>query len=169
MSALNASIPVIETERVILRGPIPDDLAPLTAFFETDNSQFVGGPMGANETHRALLATLGSWSLYGYGPWHIAEAATNRFMGWTGLLRTAGKSEPGFAWTVLPAFQGKGFASEAARAALDHVRTIMGHAPVATFIDSANAPSIRLAEKLGFAHNATIGTEMTFRLNGGAG
>ncbi|MEZ5716472.1 MAG: GNAT family N-acetyltransferase [Paracoccaceae bacterium] len=139
------------------------DLAPLTAFFETEASHFVGGPMGAGDTHRAMLATLGSWALYGFGLWHIAETATGRFAGWTGLLQTAGKPEPGVAWTVLPEFQGKGLAGEAAAAALDHVTRQPGHATPATYIDPANAASIRLAERLGFVPEAETAGERIYR------
>ncbi len=156
-------IPVLETPRLILRAPELADLAPLTAFFETGESHFVGGPMGAGDTHRAMLATIGSWALYGYGLWHITDAASNRFIGWTGLLLTPGKPEPGFAWTVLPADQGKGLATEAARAALAYFA-----GTPATYIERGNGASIAVARKLGFSPEAESGTEITFRLNGRA-
>lgn len=168
MSRLCVDIPVIETERLTLRGPALADLAPLTAFFRDDASHFVGGPMGAGDTHRAMLATLGSWALYGFGLWHVALKTGNRFAGWTGLLLTAGKPEPGFAWTVLPAFQGRGMAREAASAALAHVTRQPGHATPATFIDPVNAASIRLAERLGFTAEADTPHELTLRFAGGA-
>lgn len=163
MSTHSVDIPVIGTERLVLRGPDLADLAALTRFFDSNASHFVGGPMGANDTHRAMLSTIGGWALYGFGLWHIAIATTNRFVGWTGLLLTAGKQEAGFAWTVLPEFQGKGMAREAARAALDDVTSRTGHRSPATFIDGANRASIRLAETLGFRHEATDGSELTYR------
>lgn len=168
MTGFTLPIPAIETERLILRAPELPDLQPLAAFFQTEASHFVGGPMAANDSQRAMFATIGSWALHGFGLWHVAEAASNRFIGWTGLLLTAGKEEPGFAWTVLPEFQGNGMATEAASAALSHVRDQMGHETPATFIDADNAASRRIAAKLGFAHEATDGDEMTFRFAGGA-
>ncbi len=161
-----ATIPTLETERLTLRAPRLADLAPLTAFFATPDSHFVGGPMGAGDTQRAMLATIGSWALYGFGLWHIAETATDRFLGWTGLLQRADKSEPGFAWTVLPADQGKGFATEAARAALVHIRADLGRDAPATYIDENNAPSRAVARKLGFSPAAQTASELTFRFTG---
>lgn len=161
------NIPTLNTGRLILRGPELPDLQPLIAFFQTDESRFVGGPMHPNDTQRAMLSTIGSWALYRFGLWHIADAVTNRFIGWTGLLLTAGKDEPGFAWTVLPEHQGVGIATEAATAALNHVRDHMGHDAPATFIDTDNAASQRIAGKLGFVRETTNGSEMTFRYAGG--
>ena len=163
LPGLTAAIPVIETDRLVLRAPALADLPALTAFFATPDSHFVGGPMGAGDTHRAMLATIGSWALYGYGLWHIADKATDRFVGWTGLLLTPGKSEPGFAWTVLPAFQGTGLATEAARAALDHVGDRLGHPAPATYIDSENTASAAVARKLGFVAETRNGSELTYR------
>lgn len=158
-------IPVIETARLVLRAPELSDLAPLAAFFETEDSHFVGGPMSIDGTHRAMLSTIGSWALHGFGLWHIAEQGSNRFVGWSGLLLTYGKPEPGFAWTVLPGFQGNGMATEAASAALSYVRGTLGHSAPATYIAEDNPASLRVASKLGFRSENAMQGELTLRFD----
>jgi RimJ/RimL family protein N-acetyltransferase len=59
--------------------------------------------------------------------------------GWPGLE---------LAWTLRRAFWGRGYATEAARAALDVAFGPLGHTHVISMIDSENRPSIRVAQRL---------------------
>lgn len=161
-------IPVIETERLRLRGPKVNDLAPLTAFFETEGSAFVGGPMSAGATQTAMLSTIGSWALYGYGLWHVAIRATDRFIGWVGLLPRADKPEPSFAGAIMTADQRQGYALEAGRAALSHLTGQMNRFAPVTYIDAKNVPSLRAASQLGFAQEAADEAEITLSYVGRA-
>ena len=52
------------------------------------------------------------------------------------------------AWTLRRAFWGQGYATEAARAALDVAFGPLGQAHVISMIDSENQPSIRVAQRL---------------------
>jgi RimJ/RimL family protein N-acetyltransferase len=40
-----ADTPVLQTKRLTLRAPAPQDVAVFSAFYATDRAQFVGGPM----------------------------------------------------------------------------------------------------------------------------
>ena len=65
----------------------------------------------------ALL--IGHWQLLGHGLFVVEERATGAFLGRVGPLQPPGY--PGFeiAWGLAPAARGKGYAQEAARAAID--------------------------------------------------
>ena len=69
-----------------------------------------------------------------------------------GLPSIAGEPEMG--WIFSPKAQGKGLASEAGRAALEWLDARVGPLSVPAIIDLENAPSMRLAERLGFERQA---------------
>lgn len=58
---------------------------------------------------------------------------------------------PGFelAWALAPRWWGNGYATEAARAALDHAFTAWRRDRVISLINAENQASIRVAERLG--------------------
>ena len=57
-------IPILETERLILRAPQFEDLEPMEAFFSgSERSKFLGGPLDQSEVWRALLRAAGHWHL----------------------------------------------------------------------------------------------------------
>ena len=62
--------------------------------------------------------------------------------------------EPEMGWIFSPKAQGRGYASEAGRAALGWFDTTVGPLSVPAIIDLENAPSMRLAERLGFERQA---------------
>lgn len=147
MIALN--VPLIETERLHLRGPAFDDLDALAAFMGTERASFVGGPIGREETWRMLLRIAGHWHLRGYGLWFIEDKASGKLAGWVGILHHIEAPEPELAWSLFDGFEGKGIAHEAAKAARDHVAVHMGITAPFSMIDPANARSQALARRLG--------------------
>lgn len=97
--------------------------------------------------HMAIM--VGHWHLRGFGMWGVEELATRRLAGRVGFFEPDGW--PGFelAWTIGREFWGKGYATEAAQAALDFAFTEMGRDHVISLIDPANTRSIAVAERLG--------------------
>ncbi len=80
-------IPILETERLILRAPQFEDLEPMEAFFSgSERSKFLGGPLDQGEVWRALLRAAGHWHLRGYGFWHIVERQTGMMCVHDGFL-----------------------------------------------------------------------------------
>lgn len=149
MSAMTDHIPVIETERLRLRAPKMDDLAPLCAFYQTERSHMVGGPMDEREVHRAMMSTIGSWALKGHGMWHIADKTTDELLGATGIIFAPGWHEPELGWSITEKAEGKGFVYEAATAARSYAAQHLGHNGVISYIDPANPRSEALARRMG--------------------
>lgn len=153
---MTSSIPVLETERLILRGPRPEDLDDCTTLWrEPDVIRYISGkPASREEVWARLLRYLGHWQVNGYGFWQIRERATDRFVGECGLadfkrdiaVDFAGAPEAG--WALMPWSHGKGYATEAAAAAL--VWIAAAHPRTVCIIDPENTPSLRVAGKLGF-------------------
>ena len=68
---LTLDIPEMETERLRLRAPKPEDFEPLVDFYAGERSRFVGGPLRRDEVWRGFAAVIGHWALRGYGFWSV--------------------------------------------------------------------------------------------------
>lgn len=142
-----------ETDRFFLR---PRTVADTPACFEMDSDpevvRFIPGPWGDPVAHRAFIEkrTLGPWP-EGMGYWVIeARDEPGSFRGWILLGPTDGPgSEVEIGWRLARRFWGRGIASEAARAVLDHALNGLGLSRVVAEITAGNAGSISVAEKLG--------------------
>jgi RimJ/RimL family protein N-acetyltransferase len=145
-------MPTLETERLILRMFRQDDLdayAAITADVEVMRYLGDGKPLGRVDTWRQMAMILGHWQLRGYGLLALEEKATGALVGRAGFFEPEGW--PGFelGWMLRRVSWGRGFATEAARRLLDHAFTDMKRERVISLIRAANAPSIRVAERLG--------------------
>ena len=108
-----------------------------------------GKPLARPDAWRQIAMILGHWQLRGYGLFALEEKATGTLIGRTGIFEPEGW--PGFevGWMLRRQSWGKGYATEAARRVLRHVFTEMDREHVISLIREANAPSIRVAERLG--------------------
>ncbi len=106
-------------------------------------------PKSRSECQGWIDWNLRNYARDGFGLW-IIETGDGDFVGDCGLTWQPidGESlEVGY--HVLPRHQGKGFATEAARAATDFVRRRGGVDHVIAIIDPENTASVRVAEKAG--------------------
>lgn len=149
----------IETERLVLRVPDArdfDDYFAMTADPETFRYS-ERGPMSSDEAWTRLLRQIGHWVVLGYGLFAIEEKASGRFVGEAGLgdfRRNLGPSfddAPEAAWSLAGWAQGSGYATEAAEAALVWMERKFAIGRTVCLIHSDNAPSIRVARKLGYS------------------
>ena len=148
--------PTHETDRLILRGYREDDFEPMAEFFADPVSQFYGGPCGRDDAWRKFAAYPGHWALRGYGPWAIERRDTNEFIGICGPWYPEGWIEPEITWALAPGHHGQGFATEAARAALDIAYRDFGWTTAVSVIALANPASAAVAERLGATPESRI-------------
>jgi RimJ/RimL family protein N-acetyltransferase len=87
---------------------------------------------------------------YGYGPYRVSLKDSGDAIGICGLFRRDGLDDPDIGYATLPEYCGKGYASEAGRAVVEHARTALGLERVIAIISPENAASIGLIGKLGF-------------------
>ncbi|MEO0992817.1 MAG: GNAT family N-acetyltransferase [Pseudomonadota bacterium] len=142
-------IPVLETERLRLRAPSEDDMAAEVAFYASERSRFVGGPIGRDLVWRGLAGQLGHWVLRGYGMWAVEEIETGIYCGSVGPWYPDGWPEPEIGWALVDGAEGRGIAREAAEAARRYAYGTLGWTTAISLIDPANARSIALAERMG--------------------
>ena len=149
MSDLSVHVPVLETERLILREPRLSDLDAFVAFSTSDRAKFVGGPMQPYEAWNSLMIVTGHWIMRGFGWWVLEDKATGQTAGRVGIGHHLDWPEPELGWHLYEGFEGKGLAYEAARAARNHAYAEMGFGPLISLIDPQNHASARLARRLG--------------------
>ncbi len=150
---------IAETPRLILRRHTAADFAAyLEMCADPAMSRFSGkDPAGSEEAWMRLLRQAGHWSLIGYGFVAVEEKESRRFVGEAGLgdfkrrLGPAFDDSPEAGWAIARWAQGRGYATEAAAAALEWTEKRFAIARTVCLIHVENAPSIRVAEKLGYS------------------
>ena len=170
-----SDVPVVETERLILRGHTLDDFPAYAEMWADPGvTRFIGGaPLSQEESWGKFVRTFGQWTLMGYGFWSVVEKQSGRRIGELGFLEgkrditpyLAGTPECG--WAFVPNVHGNGFASEALRAALRWGDGHFGRVRMACIIAPENAPSLKLAAKFGFreAHRTSYKGQATIVLH----
>lgn len=147
--------PRLETERLVLRAFAPGDVEQFTGFYASDASRFVGGPEDRIATWRRMASYAGCWMLRGYGKFIVEEKASGRAVGIVGPWYPEGWPEPEIGWTVLPEFEGRGYATEAARRAILFAYDELGWTTAMSAVFPGNTRSFRLAERLGAQHEGS--------------
>ncbi len=142
--------PVLETERLTLR-PIALEDFPRWAGMMADPeaAKFLGGAQPAATAWRGFMSMAGAWSLTGVSMFSLVERETGLWLGRIGPWTPHGWPGTEVGWGLHPDAQGKGYGVEAATATIDYAFDVLGWTDVIHCIDPENAPSQRLAERLG--------------------
>lgn len=142
------------TERLRLRRSRPQDAEAISAYrSDPEVNRYQGWERTDVEGVRAEIVEMlgrepgepGGWVQFS-----VEEREAGRLVGDVGLAAVEG--EPGVfkvGYTIAPAHQGRGYATEAIRALVDLAFDTLGARAVRAHADAENAPSIRVAEKVG--------------------
>lgn len=150
---------VVETERLLMRRPIPADF-PCFAAMAGDPTMFTyserRGAMTGEEAWSLLLRHIGYWTVRGFGLFALEDKATGRFVGQVGpsdFRRGLGADfdpYPELTWSIAAPERGRGYATEAAEAALGWLHRQPAPPRSVCLIHEANESSLRVADKLGY-------------------
>jgi RimJ/RimL family protein N-acetyltransferase len=151
----------LETERLLLRPFRDSDIDAYAAMCaDPDVMRYIGGrsALSRDDAWRQMAMFAGHWQLRGFGLWAVEEQVSGSLVGRVGLHFPEGWPDRELAWTLARPYWGRGFALEAARAALAHAFDRLGWTRVISLIDPDNRRSIRLAERLGesFEEEVTV-------------
>jgi len=92
---------------------------------------------------------LASYERHGHGLWRVSLGDGGVPIGMCGLLRREAVEDPDIGFAFLPAYWGKGYALEAARAVIAYGRDVLELPRIVAFTAVANERSARLLEQLG--------------------
>lgn len=152
---MTGAIPVLETERLTLRGPESRDVDAFEAFFTSERAGFVARRIGPGEGWRVLAIHIGQWALNGFGSWVVTWKGEDRAIGCIGGWRPADWPENEIGWTLFAGAEGRSVGFEAARVARDCLYRRFGWTTAVSYVDPENARSARLAERLGCVRDDT--------------
>lgn len=142
--------PTLETERLILRLPEPQDFEPWAAFgADEEAARFLGGVQGREAAWRSMCTMTGAWVVRGFSMFSIVEKATGRWVGRAGPWQPEGWPGTEVGWGLAREAWGKGYATEAATAAIDWAFAAQGWTEVIHTIDVDNVNSQAVAKRLG--------------------
>jgi RimJ/RimL family protein N-acetyltransferase len=152
------TVPVIETERLRLRGHRMEDFAPCAAMWaDPVVTRYFGGKIFTEEeVWTRVLRYVGHWQWMGFGYWAVEEKATGRFAGELGFADYKREIQPSIqgipeaGWVLVSDAHGKGYATEAVRAVVEWGERRFGNVETVCLIHPDNRASIRVAEKCGY-------------------
>jgi RimJ/RimL family protein N-acetyltransferase len=167
-----STIPVLETDRLRLREWSEDDLdayAALCADPEVMRYFGRGETKTRAEAAEQLEAFRRHWDEHGFGLWCAAEREADECVGFVGL------AVPDFLPEVMPAVEigwrlarsswGRGYATEGARATVDHAFGPLGLDRIVSIAQPSNARSTNVMQKLGMRlERTTIHPEYRFEV-----
>ncbi len=140
--------PTLTTDRLTLRGWREDDLAPYAAITaDPEVMRFLGGTLDVADAWRQIAMFVGHWELRGYGLWVVEREG--ELIGRIGLLRPEGWPGLEVGWLLGRSAWGQGYATEAARAAVEYAWRELDAHELISLIAPDNTASQRVAERLG--------------------
>ena len=142
----------LETSRLLLRRPRPEDAAVIFQRYasDADVTRFLGWPRhrSIDDTRAFLGFSAAQWERHPAGPYLIWTRDDGQLLGGTGL-ECVGPSEAVTGYVLAKDAWGKGYATEALNAMID-VAGRIGIARLYAFCHPDHAPSRRVLEKCGF-------------------
>lgn len=97
-----------------------------------------------------------SYREHGYGLWLVERLADGARMGICGFVRRDALPHADIGFAFLRAYEGQGYAHEAAAATLAHGASTLGLQHVLAIVHPGNARSIALLTRLGFRPSPTV-------------
>lgn len=145
---------VLETPRLALRELRADDAEfILTLLNEPSFLQYIGDRNVRNvDDARRYIASgpVESYARNGFGLYLVERKEDGSPLGMCGLLRRDTLPEVDIGFAFLPAHWGRGYAFEAASAAIEHARSVVGLRRLVAIVSPDNEASMKLLARLGF-------------------
>lgn len=142
--------PTLETERLILRPPAPEDFEGWAAFSaDEETMRHLGGVQPRPVAWRFMAAMTGAWTLRGFSMFSVIEKTTGRWIGRLGPWMPEGWPGTEVGWGLIREAWGKGYATEGAAATIDWAFDTLGWTEVIHTIEPENTGSQAVARRLG--------------------
>ncbi|MEU4720294.1 GNAT family N-acetyltransferase [Nonomuraea dietziae] len=149
---------VLATERLVLRPVQPGDLAELRAHWTAPDVRrflFDGAVLSSEEIAEIIESSEQDFATSGYGLWTVRQREGTELVGTAGL-RPLEELWLEVVYSLAPTAWGHGYATEAARAVVDHALTTLGLPEVLAEVDQGNTASVAVVERLGMTPFETV-------------
>jgi ribosomal-protein-alanine N-acetyltransferase len=147
--------PVVRTDRLLLRPPTDEDIAPLF-HIQGDPAamKYTICTRTREETGKRLREYEKGRRERGFAPWTVVHKAEGKVIGWGGL--TVDPYDPGWGVEIIyyfhPGYWGRGLGTELVRVSVEKGFGACGLAEIHAFAHPENRASKRVLEKNGFAY-----------------
>ena len=142
--------PTLETDRLRLRAYRVEDFEHFAALYASPRSRHADGPVSRSTAWAWFAAGAGRWPLVGYGAWAIERLRDAACVGVVSLNHPVNPGEEReLGWLLWEAYEGNGYATEAAMKAREFAFEELQWATLVSYISADNEQSIRLAERMG--------------------
>jgi RimJ/RimL family protein N-acetyltransferase len=146
-------VPRLRTDRLLLRGWRADDRAPFAAMnADPEVMVHLQGPASAEASDAFVGRIEAHWDGHGWGLWAVEIPSVAPFIGYVGLWPVdylGGPPMVEVGWRLARRFWGRGYATEAARAALRFGFVEVGLEEIVSFTVPQNERSRRVMERIG--------------------
>ena len=146
---------ILETQRLVLRELNPDDAEFMLGLLNDPAWLRNIGDRGVRtvEGARKYLEdrVIAMYRRLGFGLWMVELEASGEPIGICGLVKRDTLPDVDLGFAFMPAFRGQGYGHESALAVRDHAIRVLGLKQLLAITSPANADSVRLLERLGFA------------------
>jgi RimJ/RimL family protein N-acetyltransferase len=148
--------PVLETTRLILRGPELTDFPAHAALWADPRMALLGSAQTREESWVNFQFNAGQWALMNIGCWALVEKSSKRYIGTAGFHYTnrtidyEGRAAPEISWGIAVDFHGKGLAREAVSAALVWADAQLSDGHTWCLIQPENTASLAMAKDAGY-------------------
>lgn len=153
-------IPLLETQRLYMR-PVRISDASMLYRLHTDplvvELTSAGTAMTRAQSDERLRLYLREWQEYGFGFFIVYEKQANGDLIFAGRcgLRSLDRDDVELGYCFTMAASGRGLATEAAQQLVDFAFFACGMRRLVGLVRPANAPSVRVLHKIGFAYHST--------------
>jgi RimJ/RimL family protein N-acetyltransferase len=151
---------LLKTPRLVLRvwqDADRDAFAALNA--DPEVTQDLGGPLGRRESDVKFDRYLDAFARHGFGRWAI-ENDEGRFVGYAGIMPSSPdhplRPHAEIGWRLARGAWGRGYATEAGRAALRDIFDRIGFAEVLSYTSPDNARSQAVMARLGLRRTPAL-------------
>jgi len=159
LAGTDARPPRLSTARLLLRRWGDADRGPFAALnADPEVMRYFRGPLDRAASDAFIDRIESSFDELGYGLWAVELRSSGEFIGFTGLARQtfAAHFTPAVevGWRLARSAWGHGYASEAARAALDFAFDVAGLEEVVSTTTRTNERSQAVMRRLGMTYDA---------------
>ncbi len=146
---------MLATPRLILRRWRAEDLIPFAAMgMDREVMEHFPARLTREESDAMAFRIDAHFESEGFGLWAVEVPGVAPFIGFTGLMRPRWRPEVvEVGWRLARAHWGSGYATEAARAAIDHGFATLALPEIVSFVLPANVRSQAVMARLGMTRD----------------
>ncbi|NIM95934.1 MAG: GNAT family N-acetyltransferase [Anaerolineales bacterium] len=145
-------IPIIHTQRLVLRGLDPLDLDYLHSILsDREVIRYLPRtePWPIAIVQKWIESQQNQWDEYGFGWWAVEHQKSGELIGWSGLNHIVESDEDEVLYLFAKPYWGRGIATEAAKASVEYGFGVVGLDEIIGLTHPENFQSQRVLEKCG--------------------